>query len=302
LVTLHLAYNKLGNVAVGKVLESMHQLESVSLEANGVVSIATLSLSLPRLKFLNLKNNEILKIDGLDRLPSLREIHLDKNRLRAIDRDAFAHVSQLRELYCEDNAIKIVDGLQLCVNLQKCSLATNRINELSDLARGVDGLGLVEVCFLGNPVIRKSYYRNHLIHHLSNAQTIDNRPVTQEERDRVMGSYQQDTIPPHVFTDVRTPVSSQSTAVPQPPAKASIRVMTLDDAPPLHSPTTVVGTLPSNRNRSLSKVPPPPPPSLVRTNSADNRARSTGVPPAPPSGKQANSGGSTGSFRKGAGK
>lgn len=229
LVALNLSHNRLGQCAVGRVFELMPNLESLSLESNGITSIAQLQLNSQRLKFLNLKSNEILKIDGLDRVGQLREILLDKNRLRAIDRDALLFVPYLRELYCEENAIKTIEGVHVAVQLQKVSFASNRIGEVSDLGKNLEGLPITDICFLGNPVVRKAYYRNHLIHSLPHAQVVDNRVVTPEERERVESSYQQDTIPPNVFTDVRMPMQGgTSMVVPAPPQKVPLKVLSLE--------------------------------------------------------------------------
>ncbi|CUG07988.1 leucine-rich repeat protein, putative [Bodo saltans] len=229
LVALNLSHNKLGQCPVGRVFELMPNLESLSLESNGISSIAQLLLNSQRLKFLNLKSNEILKLDGLDRVGQLREILLDKNRLRAIDRDALLFVPYLRELYCEENAIKTIEGVHVAVQLQKVSFASNRISEVSDLGKNLEGLPITDICFLGNPVVRKAYYRNHLIHSLPNAQVVDNRVVTPEERERVESSYQQDTIPPNVFTDVRMPMQGGAPmVVPAPPQRIPLRVLSLE--------------------------------------------------------------------------
>lgn len=290
LVALNLSHNKLGTCVVGKVFECMTHLESLSLEANGVTSIAFLQLNCQRLKFLNLKSNDIVKIDGLDRVGQLREILLDKNKLRAIDRDSLLFVPYLRELYCEENAIKTIEGINVAVQLQKVSFASNRISEVADVGKFIEGLPITDICFLGNPVVRKAYYRNHLIHSLPHAQVIDNRVVTPEERERVEASYQQDTIPPNVFTDVRMPMQGGPIVVPVPPAqKVQLKVMSLDamdspSAPMLQGATAQA--VPGNRGRpaqsgakmiSANAVPQAP-----RTSSADTRVQGPGGPPSGP--------------------
>ena len=293
LIILNLGHNRLANCPVGKVLELMQNLESLSLEANGIPSIALLCLVSPKLKFLNLKGNDILKVDGLDKVPMLREVLLDKNKLRSIDRESFAYVPGLRELYLEENAIKTIEGIGALNQLQKLSLASNRLQEVSDIGKFIDGLPLTDVCFLGNPVVRKAYYRNHLIHCLPNSAIIDNRVVTAEERERVESSYQQDTIPPNVFTDVRMPMGGGMpivVPVPQPPAQqkaAQLRVLNIDGETGAQYSPSALQTQGSNSNAGGGRGRPPqsggtmkviipaPTQPQQRTSSADLRAGRT---------------------------
>jgi Leucine-rich repeat (LRR) protein len=291
LMILNLGHNRLSTCPVGKVLELMPNLESLSLEANGISSIAQLQLCSPKLKFLNLKGNEILKVDGLEKVPMLREVLLEKNKLRAIERESFAFVPNLRELYLEENAIKSIDGIAVLGQLLKLSLASNRLQEVSDIGRVIDGLPLTDVCFLGNPVVRKAYYRNHLIHCLPNATVIDNRVVTAEERERIESSYQHDTIPPNVFTDVRMAMGGGMpivVPVPQPPPQqqkaAQLRVLNIDgETSGQYSPSTLQaqgssGNIMGGRGRppqsggNAKIVMPVPSSQQQRTNSADIRA------------------------------
>ena len=286
LLSLNLSFNRLGNcAAVGATLQEMPVLESISLECNGISSIQSLQLRLPRLKFLNLKNNEVLKVDGLDELPQLREIILAKNRLRVIEHDNFMCNPYLRDLCLDENSIKTIEGVRILAHLQKLSVASNRIAEISDIEKGLEGLSqIIDVSFIGNPVGRKPLYRTHTLHLAPNCVMLDGRQVSTEERERAEQFFEQEAIPPNVFTDVRSPMVGTGPIVvslPQPPAKAAIRIMTLDtihDAACANS-GGVGAAVPRGRPSAGQRQPVG-----GRTNSADHilaRPRGKMPPPAP---------------------
>ena len=208
LVSLNLAFNKLhfSPAPLGRVLEPLAALESLSLEGNNIGSLAALQLRFAGLRFLNLRNNELQRVDGLESVPQLRELILDRNRLRAIDGNALCFTPLLQDFSAEENSIKApLDGLRGLVHLVKVNLATNRIAELSDIERTFDSTPqILDATFTANPVTRRNLYRSAVVHTLRNAVLVDGRDVTQEERDRCDAYYAQEShIPPNVLTDVR---------------------------------------------------------------------------------------------------
>jgi hypothetical protein len=65
---------------------------------------------------------------------------------------------------------------------------SNRISDLGELDRLADGdiRQPLDINLQGNPVCRKPRYRAALIHAFPSLQVIDNRSVTEEERDRAL--------------------------------------------------------------------------------------------------------------------
>eukprot|EP00760_Papus_ankaliazontas_P017886 PhM_4_TR17392/c0_g1_i1/m.92790 len=219
LVSLNLAFNRLNGAGVGKALSVLMKLESMSLEANAIASISSMQLNIPTLKFLNLKNNEIAKVDGLECLPALRELILDKNRIRNFDTTSFINNAFLKELRCEDNMLKSLEGLRPLLNLQRLVLSNNRVTEVAEIEK-LDGLErITEISFQGNSIVRKTLYRSMLIYRLPRLVTIDGKEVTVEERERTQQYYAQDyvgsQVPPNVFLDNRTSLSAVQMAVAQ---------------------------------------------------------------------------------------
>ena len=74
----------------------------LQLGFNGIKDIMSLRLScLANLKALFLQGNEIVSIAGLEAMPHLRELILDKNRIKYIDQASFSSLHNLRELRLE---------------------------------------------------------------------------------------------------------------------------------------------------------------------------------------------------------
>eukprot|EP00755_Sulcionema_specki_P010169 Sspe_Gene.6755::Locus_2269_Transcript_1_1_Confidence_1.000_Length_4905::g.6755::m.6755 len=203
---------KPGVMPLGKCLEQMTYLESLSLESNQITSVAGLCLKLPNLKFLNVRSNDISKVDGLEQLPQLRELIFDRNKLRCFEEKAFAGCANLRDLRAEENMIKSLDGLGKLTSLTRIFLTANRLSDLSELEK-LDGLDrVIEIYITGNAVARKSLYRPTLIHKLPNCMVIDGKEVTEEEREKAELFFSQEYYtyqhPPNVYTD-RTAAGGQ---------------------------------------------------------------------------------------------
>ncbi|RNF12441.1 hypothetical protein TraAM80_00293 [Trypanosoma rangeli] len=186
LVALNLSHNRLGQCPVGHTLQHLHNLRSLSLESNHITDISALGLLLPRLKFLNLKGNEITFIDqGLQGLTDLRELLLDNNKLRALGPDCFVNNLQLTDISAEENCIRSTEGLQPLIRLGTLDLASNRLGDLRLLLNDLrNATCLATATFLGNSVARKPPYRAQTIAALPALAVLDNKEVTDEERDK----------------------------------------------------------------------------------------------------------------------
>ncbi|ESL05679.1 hypothetical protein TRSC58_06662 [Trypanosoma rangeli SC58] len=186
LVALNLSHNRLGQCPVGHTLQHLHNLRSLSLESNHITDLSALGLLLPRLKFLNLKGNEIAFIDqGLQGLTDLRELLLDNNKLRALGPDCFVNNLQLTDISAEENCIRSTEGLQPLIRLGALDLASNRLGDLRLLLNDLrNATSLATATFLGNSVARRPPYRAQTIAALPALTVLDHKEVTEEERDR----------------------------------------------------------------------------------------------------------------------
>lgn len=194
LTVLRLARNRLeasaathsaGRCTLGRTFETLPGLEVLDLSFNMISHLPALCLSrCTRLRSLNLTGNEIAKVEGLENLGQLRELCLDKNKVRLIDPSSFMGLQSLRELRMEENALRSLDNFRLLTRLQALFLSCNRVMELADIDKLADLRCLLEIVLVFNPVARKVNYRAHLLRRIPSLQMIDGREVTYDERER----------------------------------------------------------------------------------------------------------------------
>ena len=101
---LRLNHNRIENLGLNGSSEAgfLPQLEVLHLGYNHINYIPALRLHcLPELKVLYLQGNDITKVEGLDRCLQLRELVLDKNKIKAIAQNAFTNLTNLRVLRIE---------------------------------------------------------------------------------------------------------------------------------------------------------------------------------------------------------
>ena len=130
------------------------------------------------LKVLFLQANELTRIEGLERLTQLRELVLDKNRIKSIDACSFPHLINLRELRIEDNGLKTLANLSPLQRLQSIHMSSNRISDLAEMERLAYLPNLMEVNLVNNPVARKQLYRPTAIFHMQSLRLLDSKEVT----------------------------------------------------------------------------------------------------------------------------
>ncbi|KAK7487003.1 hypothetical protein BaRGS_00021673, partial [Batillaria attramentaria] len=146
----------------------LEHLEVLHLGNNGIKDMGVLQLSrLPSLKALFLQGNEITKVEGLEGLHDLRELVLDRNKIKTVSEYAFANQWNLQELHMEENRLREISPLGCLENLQRLYLGSNRIQDISELEK-VDTLSnLVEISVVNNALM-----------------IIDGIAVTEEERNK----------------------------------------------------------------------------------------------------------------------
>ncbi|KAK3093172.1 hypothetical protein FSP39_012192 [Pinctada imbricata] len=161
----------------------MENLEVLHLGYNGIKDMAVLQLSrLTSLKALFLQGNEIMVINGLEGLHDLRELVLDRNKVKNVSETSFNNQWNLQELHLEENRIRDLSNLNCMDNLQRLYLGSNRIQEISELEK-LDGLGnLIEISLVNNAAARRHLHRPILVFKLKQILVIDGIPVSEEER------------------------------------------------------------------------------------------------------------------------
>jgi len=167
-------------------LGTMPHLQVLEIASCGISDISHFArIPLGMLRILHLQGNEIIKIDGLSHLEQLRELVLDRNKIRQFDELSFDGLKSLRELRLDENAIKTLDNLGPLPRLHALHLAANRISELTEVEKLRNLRQVVTLHLSQNPVTRKPLYRATVINAVKHIRAVDGREVTDEEREKV---------------------------------------------------------------------------------------------------------------------
>jgi hypothetical protein len=167
-------------------LESLTALEALHLANNLLTSLAPLRLfPLLSLRVLDLQDNDISKVEGLDCFSNLRELNLDRNKLRGFEPASLASLSQLRTLSVEENGVRSLQHLPPLHRLSLARFASNRITDVADIERIAALPSLLDLTLANNPLSRKQMYRATVIFRVTSLTQLDNKDISQDERERV---------------------------------------------------------------------------------------------------------------------
>ncbi|OAJ40643.1 hypothetical protein BDEG_24350 [Batrachochytrium dendrobatidis JEL423] len=173
----------------GKSNPLLSQLEELYLGHNQITRIADLGLHrMPQLRTLYLQGNKIGKIDGLEHMTSLTELVLDKNQIKTADPLSFLSLINLKELHIKENRLRSLMHFDCLPNLQMLFLSNNRIHEMSEIEK-MKLPSLLEISLASNAVSRKQLYRIALVIRFPQILGIDGKDVADEERQRAHAYY-----------------------------------------------------------------------------------------------------------------
>ncbi|KAK7148433.1 hypothetical protein R3I93_012688 [Phoxinus phoxinus] len=163
----------------------MSSLEVLHLGHNGISNLINLQISrLTNLRALFLQGNDISQVDGLDGLRRLRELVLDRNRIKSLSENSFSEQGVLLDLHLAENRIRELNHLQPLKGLRRLFLDMNKIQDILELEKLEALPSLMELSVMGNPVARRSLHRPPAVLYLSTLQVLDGITVTLEERTR----------------------------------------------------------------------------------------------------------------------
>ncbi|XP_028422571.1 leucine-rich repeat-containing protein 9 isoform X3 [Perca flavescens] len=169
----------------GSLEPLMGSLEVLHLSHNGISNMTNLQLSrLTNLKALFLQGNEISQVEGLEGLHQLRELVLDRNRIKALADNSFIAQNVLLELHLAENRIRELNYLDPLTELRKLFLGMNKLQDITELDKLEVLPSLTELSVVGNPVAKNSLHRQAVVLRLSQLQVLDGVMVTLEERTR----------------------------------------------------------------------------------------------------------------------
>ncbi|KAF8571321.1 hypothetical protein P879_01600 [Paragonimus westermani] len=140
----------------------------------GVMMETVLSLRLDYqsyfFQFCNISLADILKIDNLWRFKNLVKLQLDNNIIEQIE--GLDHLVQLKWLDLSFNNIEEIGGLNSLINLEDLSLYNNRISKLENMDK-LKKLQLQSLCIRGNPLCDEEELSLALCAYLPNLVYVD---------------------------------------------------------------------------------------------------------------------------------
>lgn len=88
--------------------------------------------------FSLLLGNEISQVEGLEGLHQLRELVLDRNRIKALADNSFIAQNVLLELHLAENRIRELNYLDPLTELRKLYLGMNKLQVFSSSSRSLE--------------------------------------------------------------------------------------------------------------------------------------------------------------------
>jgi len=194
-------------------------LEVLYLEGNHISNLAVLQLwHLENLRALYLANNEIQKVEGLNHLTHLREINLNRNRIKTVDEEAFVGMMNIRELYMEENGLKSLSHFGHLTFLHTLHLTSNRLADFNEIDKIAGIRTLLDISITNNPIARKAFYRISIIKRIQSLQLIDGKGIAWDERERAEAS-SMDRQHPHPAVRVADVARSMYPSIVQDPRR-----------------------------------------------------------------------------------
>lgn len=186
---------------LGTGLALVPNLQELDLRKNGIPNLRCFSLSSlnficlsQSLKVLNLSQNDIVRVEGLNRFQSLRDLNLAQNKIRAIEVGAFLGLVNLKTLDLSDNGIKQLSPWMSAGCLPKLkvlNLTTNRIADASEISRLSHLESLTSIKLVHNPIARRPIYRGSLIRSKPQLVLIDGHEISSDEKTKFLGVFEQ---------------------------------------------------------------------------------------------------------------
>ena len=132
-------------------LERFTQVIRLCLRQNAIQDVEGLSVLAPTLKELDLYDNQIAHIRGIEDLTNLTSLDFSFNKVKHIKR--VNHLKELTDLYFVQNKISTIENLDGLTKLRNLELAANRIRQIENLDTL---LGLEELWLGKNKIVEIS--------------------------------------------------------------------------------------------------------------------------------------------------
>lgn len=120
-------------------------------------------------------------LEGFEKLPNLRTLHLPNNLVSSLD--GLAGCFRLKHLYARNNRIRTLVGLfDFCPHIEELDLSANAISFLDTCIAELSTTRLTHLSLRGNPVSQESGYRARVIAAIPTLEVLDDLVVSPDER------------------------------------------------------------------------------------------------------------------------
>ena len=116
--------------------ESLVKLEIIFCELSSIEGLSQCNLD--NLNILNLSNNNIKKLDGIQSLINLTELHIGENEIDSLH--LISHCPNLTVLDFHDNLVEDIEPIIHCTQLQIIRAGNNKINTIRNYLDGMNEL------------------------------------------------------------------------------------------------------------------------------------------------------------------
>ena len=150
---------KLGDSQCEAIASELPQLESLRASDNKITSLHALG-NLKRLKWLNVCNNKLENLEGIEELTSLESLYAESNQIKKIslsmelpklknldlsynqltDVKGIERMHQIEDLHLSDNQLTNLKGIKKLKNLRELDLSANQLKNL----KGIENLNKLE--------------------------------------------------------------------------------------------------------------------------------------------------------------
>jgi len=145
LKSLSLCNNKIDNKFIDFIINNNINLTSIHLDNNNISKINNLN-KIPKLKYLSLKNNKIQDIDFIKNNIKLCNINLSNNNINIINNNILNELKNLTTLFLNNNNISINNNKTINLNIDKLLylwLDNNYISNINIKNKSITSLSLV---------------------------------------------------------------------------------------------------------------------------------------------------------------
>ena len=197
-------------------LASFKNMTSLTLVYESIKSISDIVDNLPNpaaIKYLNLNENHLTNLDGVEKMINLEELQVNFNQIEKIEN--ISELNNLQKFWISENKIQVIEGLPINIinfwaannliqkipddfdkyeKLEFINLSGNFISDLKDIyilekLKSLKRLYLSDINFGENPICQYSNYRQILIHIFKDIECLDQVQISINERQYVESLY-----------------------------------------------------------------------------------------------------------------